>query len=398
MKKLFIILLVTIIYFTSTYSYAQNYIYTEEKVEEESSISTLAKNPEFNFESVSQILIEVSTGKVIYENNSNQRILPASVTKIMTMLLTMEAIDSGRLKYDDKITCSANASKMGGSQIWFKEGEQLTVDEALKAVAVVSANDVTLAIAEHLGGSEENFVSMMNEKAQSLGMINTHFVNSHGIDEDEHYTTAKDISLMACELITKHPSILKYTSIWMDTLRNGTFQLSSTNKLIKYYNGANGLKTGYTTNARYNIAASATRNNISFIAVICGAPSSEERNEEAKQLLDFGFNNYEIKEISKKEDAIANIKIEKSIGKEYSIYADNINVLNEKGCKIEVDKIINIENVTAPLQNGSKVGNVKYVEKNNNENVLASSDLIINEDVTRSNFVDYLMYMFNYVI
>ena len=394
MKKIIALLTICTIALSNFNVFAQNYIYTEEKIEEESSISTISKSPEFNFESVSQILIEVSTGKIIYENNSDQRILPASVTKTMTMLLTMEAIDSGKLSYDDKITCSANASKMGGSQIWFKEGEQLTVDEALKAVAVVSANDVTVALAEHLGGSEENFAQMMNEKAESLGMTGTHFVNSHGIDEDGHYTTARDISIMARELITKHPDILKYTSIWMDTLRNGTFQLSSTNKLIRYYEGANGLKTGYTTNARYNIAASACRNNVTFLAVICGAPSSDERNEEAKTLLDFGFNNYEIKNISNKNDVIYTANIEKSIGREYNLYSEDINILTEKGTKIEVDKKIELNNLEAPIVQGTTVGKVIYVEKNNEENVLTTGNLTILENVDKSNFIDYLVYIF----
>lgn len=394
MKRIIIALFAVITLLSINNAYANNYIYTEEKKEEESSISTISKTPEFNFSSLSQILIEVSTGKVIYENKAEERILPASVTKVMTMLLTMEAIDSGKLSYSDTITCSANASKMGGSQIWFKEGETLTVDEALKAIAVVSANDVTLAVAEHLGGTEENFVSMMNEKAKELGMTGTNFENCHGIDSENHYTTAKDISLMARELILKHPDILKYTSIWMDTLRNGTFQLSSTNKLIRYYEGANGLKTGYTTNARYNLAASASRNGITFLAVVCSSPSSEERNEDAKKLLDFGFANYEIMILAKNDEVIESIKVPKSIGKQYDVYTDNVNILNEKGTKIEVEKIIELDDFKAPITSESKIGTVKFVEKNNEENILAVADLIIKDEVEKSGFIDYLTYIF----
>lgn len=394
MKRIIIALFAVITLLSINNAYANNYIYTEEKREEESSISTISKTPEFNFSSLSQILIEVSTGKVIYENKAEERILPASVTKVMTMLLTMEAIDSGKLSYSDTITCSANASKMGGSQIWFKEGETLTVDEALKAIAVVSANDVTLAVAEHLGGTEENFVSMMNEKAKELGMTGTNFENCHGIDSENHYTTAKDISLMARELILKHPDILKYTSIWMDTLRNGTFQLSSTNKLIRYYEGANGLKTGYTTNARYNLAASASRNGITFLAVVCSSPSSEERNEDAKKLLDFGFANYEIMILAKNDEVIESIKVPKSIGKQYDVYTDNVNILNEKGTKIEVEKIIELDDFKAPITSESKIGTVKFVEKNNEENILAVADLIIKDEVEKSGFIDYLTYIF----
>ena len=193
----------------------------------------------------------------------------------------------GKISYDDKIVCSANASHMGGSQIWFKEGEELTVNDALKAIAVVSANDVCMAVSEHIGGSEQNFVKMMNEKAKELGMKNTSFMNCHGIDTEGHYTTAKDIAIMSRELITKHPDILKYTSIWMDTLRDGTFGLSSTNKLIRYYDGATGLKTGFTSDAGYNLSGTATRNGTTYIAVVMKAPTSEVRLSEIKQLLDY---------------------------------------------------------------------------------------------------------------
>ncbi len=193
----------------------------------------------------------------------------------------------GKISYDDKIVCSANASHMGGSQIWFKEGEELTVNDALKAIAVVSANDVCMAVSEHIGGSEQNFVKMMNEKAKELGMENTSFMNCHGIDTEGHYTTAKDIAIMSRELITKHPDILKYTSIWMDTLRDGTFGLSSTNKLIRYYDGATGLKTGFTSDAGYNLSGTATRNGTTYIAVVMKAPTSEVRLSEIKQLLDY---------------------------------------------------------------------------------------------------------------
>lgn len=393
-KNIFCLALFAILLVINSVS-ATSYIYTEEKIEEESSISTASTAPTFNFQSKSQILIELTTGNIIYENNADERILPASVTKVMTMLLTMEAIDEGRLKYDDIITCSANASKMGGSQIWFKEGETLTVDEALKAIAVVSANDVTLAMAEHIAGSETNFVSMMNEKAKSLGMTGTNFVDCHGLDEENHYTTARDISIMSRELILKHPDILKYTSIWMDTLRNGTFALSSTNKLIRFYDGATGLKTGYTSNAGYNLSASATRNGQSFIAVICKAPSSDVRNEEAKQLLDFAFNNFEIAAVSDKETPISKIKVEKSIGKEYDVYTDTLTILKQKGAKIEYDTVIELQTVKAPLEANAKVGTVKYIEKNNPDNTLAEGEIKIRENISKSNFMDYYTNMLN---
>ena len=262
-----------------------------------SSINTIAANPQFTFQSEAQVLMEPTTGEILYANNENEKLLPASVTKIMTLLLTMEQIDSGKMAYEDKVKCSAKASHMGGSQIWFKENEELTVDECLKAICVVSANDVTVAMAEKIGGSEENFVKMMNDKALELGMENTCFKNSHGIDEEGHYSTAKDIAIMSRELITKHPDILKYTSIWQDTLRNGEFGLNSTNKLIRFYEGATGLKTGSTSQALFNLSGTATRNGTSFIAVVMRAPSSDIRLQEVKQLLDYGFANYEIKNI-----------------------------------------------------------------------------------------------------
>src|SRR5574344_29278 len=207
--------------FCATYTYPTN----KNKSVKTSSVSTMAQNPNFTFQSEAQILMEPTTGKILYAHNENEKLLPASVTKVMTLLLTMERIDSGKMTYQDMVICSAKASKMGGSQIWFKEGEKLSVDECLKAICVVSANDVTVAMAEKIGGTEENFVKMMNDKAKQLGMENTCFKNCHGIDEEGHYTTAKYIAIMSRELITKHPDIFKYTAIWQDTLRNGQFGL-----------------------------------------------------------------------------------------------------------------------------------------------------------------------------
>ncbi len=250
-------------------------------------------------------------------------------------------------------------------------------------------------MAEHLGGSETNFVNMMNEKAKSLGMTGTNFVDCHGLDEDNHYTTARDISIMSRELILKHPDILKYTSIWMDTLRNGTFSLSSTNKLIRFYDGATGLKTGYTSNAGYNLSASATRNNVSFIAVVCKAPSSDIRNEEAKQLLDFAFSNFETENITNKDVPVAKIKVEKSIGKEYEVYTDTLTILKSKGTKIEYDTVADYYTTKAPMEKGAVVGKVKYIEKNNPDNILAEADLIIKEPIEKSNFMDYYVNILN---
>lgn len=400
--KIFVVF-VLLIYLLNYNCFAGNFLYKtiNKKTlnEVEASISTGTTAPAFNFESVSQILIEPTTGEIIYANNENEKLYPASVTKIMTLLLLMEKIDSGAISYEDKLTCSANASKMGGSQIWFKEGEILTIDEALKAICVVSANDVTVAVAEMLGGSEENFVQMMNKKAEELKMTNTHFMNSHGIDEDNHYTTAYDIALMSMELINKHPNILKYTSIWMDTLRNGTFSLSSTNKLIRYYEGATGLKTGSTSKALFNLSATATRKNTTMLAVVMKAPSSEARLNDVKQLLDFGFATYETKEIVTKDVLVEQINVNKNIHSKVNVYVkDFVTTLCKKGSNINtLENVIYKDNITAPLKNGDIVGKIEIINSDTNE-IIGSSDLIIKEDVEKSDFFEYLKKTFNVYI
>lgn len=354
----------------------------------ESSIKTNA--PVFNFKSGAQVLMEASTGKIIYSNNENEQLYPASVTKIMTMLLIMEKIDSGALKYTDVVTCTKQASLMGGSQIWFKEGETLTIDEALKCIAVVSANDVSYAMAELVGGSHENFVNMMNNKAKELGMTNTNFMNAHGIDEEGHYTCAKDIALMSRELITKHPGILKYTTIWQDSIRNGTFTLSSTNKLLKTYNGLTGLKTGSTSQAMYNLSATATRDGLSLIAVVMKAPSGEIRSEEITTLLNYGFSMYSLLELSKESEPIDRIKINKNIKQEFDVYIkESMNILKLKGEQIEyTEKIDILDNLTAPLEKDDIVGSVKWIDKNGK--IICQTELVLNEKIERSKFGEYM--------
>lgn len=350
----------------------------------------VSANADFNFKSKSQILIEMNTGSVIYENNADEKAYPASVTKIMTMLLIMEAIDSGKISYEDKVTCSENAAAMGGSQIWFKVGEQLTIDEALKSICVVSANDVCVAMAEMIGGNEENFVKMMNDKAKELNMTGTNFVNCHGIDDPNHYTTARDIAKMSIELMTKHPEITKYTTIWMDTIRNGEFQLSNTNKLIRYYDGATGLKTGFTSTALYNLSATATKGEMSLVAVVLTAPSSDVRNEEAKQLLNYGFANYSVQKVCQKGEVIDNVKVNKNLSSNVDIALESdISILTEKGKKLEYDKEINIEKeYIAPMKKGDKVGTVTYKDKEGNE--AGTVNVVVNQDVDKSGVVDYL--------
>ena len=367
---------------TTTYKTAESSI-TEAK-------AVTTTSPAFGFQSTSQILMEASTGEILYANNENDRLLPASVTKVMTLLLTMEAIDEGRLSYTDKITCSSNAASMGGSQVWFKEGEQLTVDEALKCICVVSANDVSVAMAEHLGGTEENFVNMMNEKAKALSMINTHFMNSHGIDEDNHYTSSKDIAIMSRELITKHPDILKYTSIWTDSIRNGTFNLSNTNKLLTSYEGAIGLKTGSTSKALYNLSAAAKREGMTLFAVVMKAPTSKIRQEEVSQLLNYGFSNYEVTELSKQNEIKGNITVNKNITDTLNACVkDNISILKKKGTQQKyTEKITLNENLMVPIKKGDAIGKLEYM--NEEGKVIKEVELIADKDINKSNLWEYM--------
>ena len=360
----------------------------------QSSISTVA-NPTFTFESEAQVLMEPSTGEILYANNENEHMLPASVTKVMTLLLIMEQIDGGVLDYSDTVTCSKNASEMGGSQIWFEEGEQLTIDEALKAICTVSANDVTLAMAELIGGSEDNFVIAMNAKAKELGMENTHFMNSHGIDEAGHYTCAKDIAIMARELITKHPNILKYTSIWMDTLRGGTTELTSTNKLIRFYDGATGLKTGYTSNALYNLVGTATRGDTTFISVIMRAPSSDVRLAETKTLLDYGFATYETKKICSANTILEEMSINKNIKQKLETrLEEDIYALMEKGKNVETEQIITYnDDLNAPIEQNEVIGKIEILNKETKE-VIGQTNILSNNFVEKSNLIDYLKYVF----
>src|SRR5574344_1171321 len=270
--------------------------------------NTESTNP-LSLTSGGAILIEQNSGEILYNYNMHEKLRPASVTKVMTILLIMEALDSGKINLTDKIPCSENASKMGGSQIWLDTKEELTVDEMLKAICVVSANDCTVAMAEYLEGSQEAFVAKMNEKAKSLGMNDTTFKNCHGIDEDGHVTSPYDIAIMSRELLTKHPSIMKYTTIYMDSLRNGKSQLVNTNKLVRNYDGCTGLQTGSTSVALFNLSASATRNGLSLIAVIMKAETTKVRFAEARKLLDYGFSNYQYKEFGKANDIIGECNI-----------------------------------------------------------------------------------------
>ena len=291
---------------------------------------------ELELNSTSACLMEASTGRILYEINADEKLEPASVTKIMSLILVFEAMDEGKLNLDTPVSGSDHASSMGGSQIWLEPGETMTVNEMLKAVVVASANDCTVALGEFVAGSEESFVAMMNEKAKQLGMENTHFVNCTGLPAENHYTTARDIAIMTREL-HKHSKVYDYTKIWMDSLRDGEFGITNTNKLIRFYNGATGMKTGYTSSALYCMSATAERDGMNLIAAVMKAETSDKRFADAKKLLEYGFANYSLykPEVPKFEKMKVLDGKENSVG----ISADVSDVLIEKGYKnkIEID-------------------------------------------------------------
>ena len=308
----------------------------------------------------SAILMEEATGEVLYEKNAHERLAPASVTKIMTLLLVMEALESGRIGWDDTVTASAAAAAKGGSQIYLEENEQLPLEEMLKSVVVSSANDCATALAEHIAGSESAFVQMMNERAAELGMTDTHFVNCTGLDDEpdaaEHLTTAYDIALMSRELL-KHEEIKKYTTIWMDTVRNGEFGLSNTNKLVRFYDGTTGLKTGYTSAAGHCLSASAKRGGMELIAVVLHCDSSPHRFESAKALLNYGFANYALV-TPQPEEAIGAVPVR--LGTQESVtpvLQTDAPVLVDKALAASAKSTVQLAGqVTAPVEQGQTLG------------------------------------------
>ena len=341
----------------------------------------------------SAVLIEQNSGQVLYNQNMHEKLRPASVTKVMTILLIMEAIDSGKLSYTDKIPCSEKAAGMGGSQIWLDVREELTVDEMLKAICVVSANDCTVAMAEYLAGTEEAFVEQMNSKAKALGMNDTTFKNCHGIDEDGHVTSAYDIALMSRELLIKHPSIIKYTTIYMDSLRDGKSSLVNTNKLVRNYKGATGLKTGSTSIALYNLSASATRNDLSLIAVIMKAPTSPIRFAEAQKLLDYGFNNFEYKKLANKNDLIKEVSVDKGIENSVNAILENDSgVLIQKGQNKDIVQSMELpDSVSAPVSAGQVLGNVTY---SLNGNEIGKVNIVAEKSVGKNTAFNMIEHVF----
>ena len=304
------------------------------------------------------LLMEKTTGQILFAQNEHEKLEPASVTKIMTLLLTMDAIDSGALAYDDVVTVSANAAGMGGSQVFLAEGEQITVEELLKCVCVSSGNDAAVALAEKVAGVTELFVEQMNNRARGLGMDDTHFVNPTGLTAEGHVTSAHDIALMSRELLTKHPDIRSFTTIWTDSIRNGTFDLANTNKLIRRYDGATGLKTGYTASAGYCISATAEREGMELIAVVMKGETADKRNADAKALLNYGFSAYALASAAPEEPLPA---LPVTMGEvdtvALTLPPDALTAVVEKAQAAALERRIDLpESLPAPVRQGQQVG------------------------------------------
>ncbi len=316
-----------------------------------------------NLSAKSAILMEISSGQVLLSKNPDEKLPPASITKIMTLLLVMEAVDSGKIKLEDTVTTSRNASSKGGSQIWLKEGEQMTVHELIKATAVASANDASTALGEYIAGDEMTFVAMMNSRAAELGMVNTNFENCSGLDDtaENHYTTARDIAIMSCELM-KHERIKEYTTIWMDSLRNGETELVNTNRLVRFYEGTTGLKTGTTSKAGYCISATAQRNGMELVAVVLGSDNSNERFEDAKTLLSWGFSNYEIYTPQVDLSLITDVSVLYGEQTKISPVISKISpILIKKGTQNKINQRIDMcIDVEAPVEKGQTLGTVYF--------------------------------------
>lgn len=345
-----------------------------------------------NIEAKAALLMEPMSGKIIYEKNAEEKFAPASVTKVMTMLLTMEAVDSGKIKLEDKVTCSENAKKMGGSTMLLDTGEIRTVEELLKGVAIASGNDAAVALAEYLGGTETDFVSMMNKRAQELGMNNTTFKNCNGLPAEGHLSTAKDIAIMSKELL-KHPKVLKYTGTYMDSISEGRkspIELVNHNKLVRFFEGCDGLKTGFTDEAKYCISATATRNGVRMLSVIMGAPTYKIRNRDAGVLLNYGFSKYEGKKLVAKDQEIDKVFMDEQTDRFFMAKAKaDLNVILPKGVNQELQKKIVIDELKKEYKAGDMVG--KYEVYLGNEKV-GEVEIYCDRDIKKGNIFDNIKY------
>lgn len=337
----------------------------------------------------SGMLIEASTGQIIFEKNKDEKVAVASMTKMVAQILILENIESGNLKWDEMITISSNASGMGGSQIYLQTGEKMSIRDLMKGITMASANDATVAMAERIAGTEDNFVKMMNDKVKKMGLKNTVFKNSTGLDENGHYSSAYDMSVIARELL-KHEEILKFSSVYEDYLRVDTpnkFWLVNTNKLVRFYEGADGLKTGFTDAAKYCMAVTAKRDNMRLIAIVLGENSGKVRNQETMELLDYGFNLYKVDLIKDKNDIIGELKVDKANKDKIEVYSkDDITILGKKSdVSLNYDIELKMNDVKLPLKKNSVVG--KITVKSGNKNI-KEIDAIVKEDISKISFIN----------
>lgn len=341
----------------------------------------------------SAILVDSLSGKVLYEKNADEKLPPASMTKLASMLLIMESIDNETLKFDDMVTISEEAANMGGSQVFLQAGEVYSVRDLLKSIAIASGNDAVYAMAEKIGGSHEEFVNMLNKRLKEIGAVNTNFVNAHGLDADGHYSTARDMSIIARELL-KHEKILEYTSIYEEYLEKNDgsrIWLVNTNKLVRYYNGVDGLKTGFTKTAGYCLTATAKKDNFRLISVVMGEDTSENRSADTVKLLNYGFNTYKINIIKTKDEKLGKVRIYN--GKNYFanvvLVADATEILknNEKADNYEFN--LKVGKIKAPVKRGDVIGTAEIIDSGNN--IIDEVDVTIDKDIEKAGFVDYLL-------
>lgn len=340
----------------------------------------------------SGILIENSTGEILFEKNANEKLAVASLTKMMVQIIVLENIEAGKIKWNDVVVASSNASGMGGTQIWLSTGEKMTVEDLFKGMSIVSANDATVALAEHVAGSEENFVKLMNEKAKSLGLKNTNFVNCTGLDEKDHYSSAYDLSIIARELLT-HKEILRFSSVYEDYIRVNTpnkYWLVNTNKLVRFYEGADGLKTGFTDDALYTMAVTAKRDNLRLIAIVLGEEESKVRNNETMNLLNYGFDNYKIDLLKKEGEVVDTVKINKGNRDSVDILLkEDLSILSKKIDKnVKYDYEVKLDDIKLPIRKNQVVGKINLLSDNN---ILKSVDLITGNDVSKISYFSYLI-------
>lgn len=344
-------------------------------------------------DAVSGILIEANSGRIIYEKEKDRQVAVASMTKMVAQIIILENIEAGKIKWDDVITVSKNAEEMGGSQIYLKQGEKMTVEDLMKGISMASGNDATVAMAEVISGTEERFVKLMNQKVKELGLKNTAFKNCTGLDEEGHYSSAYDMAMIARELVVNHPEILRFSSMYEDYLREDTpnkFWLVNTNKLVRFYEGADGLKTGHTDAAQYCLAATAKRKGVRLIGIVLGVPNSKVRNTQAMQLLDYGFNNVKQRVLKKSGEVVSTLKLDKADISEIQVKLkdDLIVVENLDGEEHKYTYDIVIDDVKLPIQANTVVGKIKVKE---GKNVVSTMDLIVDKKVEKLSYLDLFL-------